>query len=147
MPTSPLQRVLGALAVVAVAGCSTLIPGPEPLVGGNRWIITVDNQSDRPASLLVAVDGAPGPATNIGPTVGRATPSTVPPHSAMDVTFDVPPGTYRSPTTGDTWAIWVNPDPHGGPLILATDLPANSTGKLPITINVGPNGQINWSQD
>jgi hypothetical protein len=145
MPTSHLQGGLAAFAVVTIAGCSMLIPGPEPLVGGNRWIITVDNQSARPASLLVAVDGAPGPATNIGPTVGRATPDTVPPHSVMDVTFDVPSATFKA-STGDTWAIWVNPDPHGGPLILATDIPVNTDGKLPITITVHRDGQTSWEQ-
>jgi len=141
MPTSHPSRAIGALLVVmTIAGCSSLLPNvdPGPLPGGRRWIIAVNNQSAQPTSLLVAVDGAPGPATNIGPTVGRATPSTVPPHGVMEVTFDVP--------AGGGWAIFVNPDPHGGPLILASDIPANAVGKLPITIHVDVNGQIYWGQ-
>jgi len=141
MPSSRPLRFLGALAViVAATGCSALIPGPEPLVGGRHWIITIDNQSAQPASLLVAVDGAPGPNTNIGPTVGRVTPSTVAPHAVMDVTFEVPSGDFKA-TTGDTWAIFVNPGrPGEGPLILGTDVPPDVVGKLPITIFIQRDG-------
>lgn len=141
MPTSHLQRVIGPLVVVVtITGCSMLMPDPEPLAGGRRWVITVDNQSAQPASLLVAVDGAPGPGTNIGPTVGRASPSTVPPHAVMEVTFDVPAGAFRAPT-GETFAIFVNPDQAGmGPLILGTDVPPDAAGTLPIEIIIQRDG-------
>lgn len=86
------------------------------------------------------MDGAPGPGTNIGPTVGRVTPSNVPPHRVMDVTFEVPSGAFKAPT-GDTWAIFVNPGRSGaGPLILGTDVPPDLVGMLPITIFVQRDG-------
>lgn len=44
MPTSrPLSAIGALIAVLTIAGCRALIPGPEPLSGGRRWIITVDN--------------------------------------------------------------------------------------------------------
>ena len=124
MPTSHLPRCLGALLVVlTITGCSMLLPnqGLEP--GWRRFIIAVDNKSPRPAILLVA-EGTPP----TGRVVGRATPSTVPPLSAMDVAFDVPPG--------QSWTIFVNPGPNNGGLIGGRDVPAGAAGKLPIKIDI-----------
>jgi hypothetical protein len=133
MSTISLHRVSGAAVIVlTIAGCSMLIPpnvDPGPLPGGRRWIIEVDNQFAQPASLLVAVDGAPGPATNIGPTAA-ATPSTVPPFSKIDVTNDVPAGTG--------WAIFVNPTPRRPAHSRVTS--CERDGKLPVTINIDPRG-------
>ena len=47
---------------------------------------------------------------------------TVAPGETVDVTFTVPPG--------EGWAIFVNPGPQLGPLILAIDVPPDASGRL-----------------
>ena len=125
-----LARWLTSVAVtVVLSGCGTgLIPGDPALPPGSReWIVEVDNQSAQPARLMVAEDTMP-----VGDLVGTADPPQVPPGTKQDVVFTVPPGR--------TWAIFVNPSPQRGPLILAMDVPADVHGRLPLTIIVGPNG-------
>jgi hypothetical protein len=127
---SARARWLTSLAVIFIlGGCGTgLLPGDPALPPGSReWIISVDNQSAQPARLMVAEDTAP-----VGDLVGTANPAQVPPGTKQDVVFKVPPG--------QTWAIFVNPSPQLGPLILARDVPANVQGRLPLSIFVGPNG-------
>ena len=68
----------------------------------------------------------------IGEQVGTAVPDTVPPGASQEVVFTVPPG--------EGWAIFVNPGPQLGPLILARDVPADFVGTLPLVIGVGPDG-------
>ena len=41
---------------------------------------------------------------------------------------------------GEGWAIFVNPGPQLGPLILAIDVPPDASGRLPLSIEVGPEG-------
>ena len=129
-----LPRVLGALVVsLAITGCSMLVPGPEPLPGGRRWIIAVDNRTARPAVLLIGEDAmAPNPRW-----VGNVAPNPVAPFSAVDVTFDVPPG--------GGWAIFVNPRPDSGPVIIAADVPQGVSGKMPFTIEIEANGAAGTS--
>lgn len=124
------KTLAGAILVIICAGCGTaILPGdrmPEP--GSRQWIITVDNQSGQAARLFVAEDAGP-----MGDLLGRAEPSTVPPKTTHDVIFVVPPG--------DGWAIFVNPRPDRGALILSRDVPPNVSGKLPVTIHIGPDGE------
>jgi len=117
------------VVTILVGGCGTgLIPGdPAPPPGTREWIIAVDNQSAQPARLMVAEDTTP-----VGDLVGTADAPQVPPGTKQDVVFTVPPG--------QTWAIFVNPSPERGPLILAMDVPPDAKGRLPLTILVGPNG-------
>jgi hypothetical protein len=91
--------------------------------GWRRFTIPVDNESPRPAILVVADDGS----QPIRP-VGRVSPGSVPPFTSMDVTFDVPPG--RS------WMIIVNPAPENGGLISASDVPPGAVGALPLKIHI-----------
>ena len=117
---------------VILGGCGTgILPeevvGPAMPAGSREWIIEVDNQSAQPARLMVAEDTVP-----VGDVVGTADPAQVPPNTKQDVVFAVPPG--------QTWAIFVNPSPQRGPLILAMDVPPDAQGRLPVSIIVSPNG-------
>ena len=76
---------------------------------------------------MVAEDTAP-----IGAVVGTVDPPQVAARTKQDVRFTVP--------SGEGWAVFVNPSPQRGPLILAVDVPLDVEGKLPISISVGPNG-------
>src|SRR5688572_8989240 len=121
---------LTSLAVTLIlGGCGMgVLPGDPALPPGSReWIISVDNQSAQPARLMVAEDTAP-----VGDLVGTANPAQIPPGTQQDVVFKVPPG--------QTWAIFVNPSPQLGPLILARDVPADAHGRLPLSIIVQANG-------
>ena len=87
------------LLVAGVASCGALDDGLlQP--GWQRLVITVWNNSGRPALIVVAEDQEP-----MGAAIGRANPNPVPAGTA-DVTFDFPPGRG--------WAIWVNPRPNTG---------------------------------
>jgi hypothetical protein len=140
MPTEPAfgrtlmarwGRLGGAFALLCSLVACGLIPNPvaDPLPepGARRWIITVENMSAQPARLFVAEDESP-----MGRSVGTADPSTVPAGATQDVVFTVPPG--------QGWAIFVNPGPSLGPLILAQDVPPGVSGELPLTIGIGPDG-------
>lgn len=112
----------------SLAACSAVgFPPPAP-AGSREWRINVENMSGAPARLLVAEDTMP-----VGKLVGTAVPDAVPAGVSQEVVFTVPPG--------DTWAIFVNPGPQLGPLILARDVPADVAGELRITIGIGPDGQ------
>lgn len=121
----------GAVALLCSLAACELIPNPvaDPLPepGARRWIITVENSSAQPAALFVAEHLA-----QMGRSVGTVVPNTVPAGTTQEVVFTVPPG--------QGWAIFVNPGPNMGPLILAQDVPLGVSGKLPITIGVGPDG-------
>ena len=104
--------------VVAACGCTTLPPD-----GSREWVVTVTNDSAAPATLFVAEDLA-----TMGPSVGTAVPSSVPAGVTQVVVFTVP--------AGAGWAIFVNPGPDVGPLILAGDVPPGRSGVLPIRIRV-----------
>ena len=119
------------MAVMAIAcclaGCGVLNVGPQPEPGARQWIITVENLSSEPATLVVAED-----LQTMGRSVGTAVPSSVPAGATQDVVFTVPPGRG--------WAIFVNPGPNAGPMILAQDVPPGATGVLPITIGIDQDG-------
>jgi hypothetical protein len=121
------------LAIV-LAGCGTgIIPGDVAMPAGSReWIISVDNQSAEGARLLVALDTMP-----VGDLVGTANPAVVPPNTKSDVVFHVPPG--------QAWAIFVNPSSERGPLLLASDVPPDVAGQLPITFHVDARGDPSMS--
>jgi hypothetical protein len=128
MPTSRRPRVFGTLLVVlAITGCSSLLPNQGLPAGSRHLIISVDNRTAEPAVVLVA-DGMRG--AQPGPVAGRAAPNAVPPSSVVDVAFDVPPG--RS------WMIWVNQSA----IVSAADVPRGAVGKTPIRIDVGPDGNV-----
>jgi hypothetical protein len=127
--TMTIQRLTSGIAIFAVAfglvGCDG---SPFSPAGSREWIIVVENKSDAFVRLMVAEDEVP-----IGDQVGTARPAMVAPHMAIEVTFTVPSGQ-------GAWAIFVNPGPEDGPLILAGDVPAGASGRLPLTISVGPEG-------
>lgn len=127
--TGPSRHLVICLTVVlALAGCGTSPFDPlDP--GARRWIIPVDNRTDRPVLVAVAKDGP-----FMGALLGRADPDTIPPRTTLDVFFTVP-------LAGLDWAIFVNPGPNRGPLILASDVPPGRTGRLPIKIGVGADGE------
>jgi hypothetical protein len=131
---SARSRIASFAVVCAVAGCGFLNPNPDatPESGTRRWIITVENLSGQPARLFVAEDLAA-----MGRSVGTAVPSTVPAGVTQDVVFTVPPG--------QGWAIFVNPGPNRGPLILARDVPPNARGVLGVTIQITQDGSPNVS--
>jgi hypothetical protein len=85
--------------------------------------IPVQNTSGQAAELFVARDTQP-----MELLVGTVEPSTVEPGFTQDVAFTVP--------AGDDWAIFVNPGPDRGPLILASDIPSDASRELPIEIIV-----------
>jgi hypothetical protein len=120
-----------AVAAIALSACG-LLPDAVVAPGARQWIITVENQSNQPARLSVAEDG-PGP----GQLVGTADPAVVPPGATQDVVFTVP--------QGGGWAIFVNPVPGLGPLILERDVPPGQSGDLPLTIFVNPDGSSSVS--
>jgi hypothetical protein len=124
----PRQLALCLTIALALAGCGVLPFDPlDP--GARRWIIPVDNQSDKPVIVAVAKDEG-----LMGDLVGRADPNTIPPRTRLDVTFTVP-------TAGLDWAIFVNPGPNRGPIILARDVPPGMAGRLPTRIGVGADGE------
>ena len=124
-------RLTGTLAIVcSLAACGVMpnpVADPLPEPGARRWIITVENMSAQPAALFVAEDVSP-----MGRSVGTVVPNSVPAGATQDVVFTVPPG--------QGWAIFVNPGPNLGPLILAQDVPPGVSGVLPLTIGIGPDG-------
>ena len=118
-----------ALAVFLSACGTGILPGEVAMPAGSRqWIINVDNQSAQDARLLVALDTMP-----VGERVGTANPPVVPPNTRLDVLFTVPPG--------QGWAIFVNPSAERGPLLLASDVPPDATGNLPVSFSIGPGGE------
>jgi len=129
MPILTIQRLAVAALALLLAACGTGLLPDEPILepGGRRWIITVENLSAQPARLMVAEDGL-----DMGDLVGTAEPNSVPANTTRDVVFTVP--------AGEGWAIFVNPSNERGPLVLAIDVPRHVTGRLPLSIQVGPNG-------
>jgi hypothetical protein len=107
---------------------------PPVPAGSRQWIIAVQNTSAQPAALFVAEDLA-----TMGRSVGTAVPSTVPAGATQDVVLTVPPG--------QRWAIFVNPGPTRGPLIVAHDVPPNFVGRLPGTIHIAANGDPAFSTE
>lgn len=128
MPTPYVIRLLATLLVcLTLTGCDIVDLGAGVPPGGRRLVVTVENQSFRPARLVVAVDlGA------MGEVVWTASPSVVPPGATVDVTFGVP--------QGGAWAIFVNPGPRNGALVGAADVPREATGKVPFKIFVNADG-------
>ena len=111
-------------------GCEPLacpMTGPEPGPGAREWIVTVENQSARDAHLFVAMDTSP-----MGELVGTAVPASIAAGATERVAFTVP--------DESGWAIFVNPSPTLGPLIIAQDVPMDASGVLPITIMVQSSG-------
>ncbi len=109
----------------------TLFPpaaGPVP-PNPRSWIVTVDNNSSKPAALFVAEEDGHGGLR----LVGSATPNVVPGGATVNVTF-------RFPAKGgpDGW-IYVNARPgEGGSLVHAADI--GIPGKIVITAD----GQAGW---
>lgn len=131
MATRITRRLAVAAMTLWLVACGTgLLPGDPAALGpgARQWIITVENQSAEPARLMVAEDQGLA-----GDLVGTAEPSSVPPKTTQDVVFTVP--------AGESWAIFVNPTNVRGPLILSADVPRDITGKLPLSILIGPDGE------
>ena len=129
MPNKRMRAM--AFAAVVTAGCGIdALPAELAMPAGSReWLISVQNCSSMPAELSVAEDTVP-----VGESVGTVEPSSVPSKTTRDVVFTVPPG--------EGWAIFVNPNAERGPLILATDVPPDAAGRLPVSIHIGPNGEL-----
>lgn len=123
--------VVAYLAVVAatIAGCELAnLVGPVIPPGGRLLIIQVENNSSRPALIVVARDLGVA-----GPLVGTANPGSIPPGGTVDVRIGIPPGS--------DWAIYVNPGPQTGPLVTAHDIPPAATGQMPFRIGIDATGQ------
>ncbi len=67
-----------------------------------------------------------------GRLVGTVTPNVVPAGATRDVTFALP----AKDSTG--WAVFVNPGPDMGPLLMWTDVP------LAGEIRIRADGQLGW---
>lgn len=118
------------MLAVVLAGCQTvseILPFGVP-PGGRELIVTVTNGSPRPATLMVGSDEMAG----MPQAVGTANPATIAAGATVQVRFGVPAGTG--------WAIFVNPGPDHGPLVLAGDVPPNASGAMPFTIGVDSTG-------
>jgi hypothetical protein len=107
-----LARGAAALAAIMIAACA---PGPAPFVarpaGGQNVVITVINESPRPALLVVAEVTEDGLA---GRQVGVASPGVVPAGATVDVVFSLP--------SGDAWAIFINAGRNRGPILGPAEL-------------------------
>jgi hypothetical protein len=126
-----VKRIRAATAVlvaVTLAGCF----GSGLPAGWRQWIVTVENQSAQPATLVVAEDGPVG----MGRPVGTADPGVVPAGVTMDVVFGIPPGSG--------WAIFVNPGPERGALLGAAEVPEDAVGRQPWIIMIGESGSPSW---
>jgi hypothetical protein len=128
MATSPVIRFVAiVLVAVTLAGCNNDDTGGGLPPGWRVWVVTVRNASARLAVVGVAEDaGVPGRV------VGTANPNSVPPGATVDVAFGIPPGFE--------WAIFVNPGPNTGPLVLARDVPGDASGRMPFTIMIASDG-------
>ena len=128
--TSRHASVLCLIAVLAMTTTACgVVPGNLLNPGARVWVIPVQNGSGQPAVLAVAKDESP-----MGDLVGAAQPAVVPAGQTIDVTFTVP-------ADRQGWAIFVNPGPNHGPLITAPDVPPEVSGRLPLSIFIGPNGE------
>jgi hypothetical protein len=108
-----LTRGVALLATLLVTGCGPLgAPFAARPPGGQTHVITVVNESPRPALLVVAEVTEDGIA---GRLVGIASPGVVPAGATVDVTFGLPPG--------EGWAIFINPGPNRGPIFGPAELP------------------------
>ena len=122
-----IRIATSVLVAVTVAGCF----GSGLPAGWRQLIVSVENESAQPATLVVAEDGPVG----MGRPVGTADPGIVPAGVTTDVVFGIPPGA--------SWAIFVNPGPERGALLGAADVPADAVGRQPFTIMIGDDGP-NW---
>jgi hypothetical protein len=122
-----IRVVAAVLVAIGVAGCFGAGVAPGLPAGSRQWIVSVQNKSARPATLVVAED-----APAMGRTVGIADPGVVPAGITMDVVFGIPPGSG--------WAIFVNPGPGRGPLVTSGDVPMNAVGKMPFKIVIEADG-------
>lgn len=122
-----LRAVTVLVIAWTLAACGFVNVAPP---GWRQMTMTVDNKSRAPAILLVAED-----LMVMGRTVGTAIPGSVPAGAMQDVVFTVPPD--------QGWAIFVNPGPERGPLLLASDL-AGLSGRLSISIGIDATGEPYW---
>jgi hypothetical protein len=122
-----VSGVAAVMAIVVLTGCEGV--GAGPVLGGRPITISVHNGSPRPALLLIARDEMP-----IQRRVGTANPDSVPPGATIDVTFVIQDESHP-------WAIFVNPGPSGGALVTSADVPQAFSGKAPVQIDVGLDGQ------
>lgn len=114
-------RRLAALALgatMALAACSDAQVDAFLQPDLRQLVITIRNDSPRAAVIFVA-----GGIKPIGPAVGTVEPATVPSGETIAVRFGVP---HDGP-----WAIFVNPGPDVGPVLLASDLPPERTDMWP----------------
>lgn len=69
--------------------------------------------------------------------MGTAQPPTVAAGTTVDVVFTVPPE--------GGWAIFVNPGPNRGPLIVPGDVPPGRRGVLPLKIRIARGGSSSFT--
>jgi hypothetical protein len=101
--------------------------GPVP-PSARSWTVTVVNGSAQPATLFLAQEDSDG----MTQLVGAVTPNVVPPGVTVEVTFVLPA------EGANAWAIFINPHPGGGPLLLSRQVP------LAGEIRIGANGSPGW---
>lgn len=122
----PLALTMATL----VAACAGPTPTPErtfatydPPTALRMFLVTVDNQSGRLATLVIGTDGMFD-----GRPTGTVNPSVLLPGITTDVVLGIPP------VSG--WAIYVNPGPDWGPAITWRDVPPDASGRMPFSIVV-----------
>jgi len=125
-----IRFVAAILIAVGLARCDNASFIGQARAGWRQFIVTVENQSPRPARLVVAEDRSP-----IGEPTGTAEPGVVAPGVTVDVNLGIPPG--------QGWAIFVNPgDPGMGPLVTAHDVPPGAIGRMPFKVQIDLRGQV-----
>ena len=124
---STYRSAAAVAVVVLLAACSYVDPVLKP--GWRHIVMTVENDSPRPATLFVAKDEQP-----MGELLGTAMPGTVPPGTTMDVTFGLPPE--------PGWAIFVNPVPQRDPMFGEHDVPRDASGRAPFKIMISVQGEV-----
>ncbi len=131
-PSTTIVLMASALFALSLIGCSAL---PPVLQGQRQWAVTVDNKSDRPATIYVGED------VNFGDpnwrSVGTVSPSVVAPRTKARVVI--------TPPALGHWAVFVNPGPGRGPMLISQDAPPDFSGELPGIISIDGNGEPGFS--
>ena len=113
----------GATATPSVTALATPTPTRTATPVVRVFTVTVNNQSARPATLVIGRDGMFD-----GHPTGTVDPSILPPGITEGVVLGIP--------AADGWAIYINPGPDWGPSITWRDVPPDAAGQMPFSIVV-----------